>query len=288
MSSDPKRLVLRAVEGLWAAGFAMAGGGRHVARWTPGGGRRVLCVAPHPDVESAGCGGTLARHAAEGDEVRVVVVTDGRRSRALGLDPEEMARRRREEAEAGARTLGASLAWLGLAEGGWSAPEAEEPLSRAVRAFAPELLYLPSRLDFHPEHVKVAHLLGSVLPRACAPETPVRVYGIQVPLGSRLANLVCDVTGVEALPRALACYVTQAGALRGVLRPRRYAAATHRAGALTEELLETTAERYAALHAGPPDAEPWRRVRGVRARPFTDPLAWLVGRAERRRLARLL
>jgi len=38
---------------------------------------RVLCVAPHPDDEVIGCGGALALHAARGDRVRVVVVSDG-------------------------------------------------------------------------------------------------------------------------------------------------------------------------------------------------------------------
>lgn len=281
------RVALRGVESLWAAGFALAPS-RGAARWSTPGGRRVLCVAPHPDDETAGCGGTLARHAQEGDEVRVVVVTDGRRSRARGLAPDEMARRRREEARAGTRALGASLVLLDLPEGEWSAAAAEEPLAGALRDFAPDLLYLPSRLDFHPEHVKVAHLLGAVLPRAVAPETEVRLFGIQVPLGAPLASLVCDVTGIEALPRAMAAYETQAWALRCTLRARRYAAARHRAGRLAEELHATDAARYAAAHAGPADPEPWRKVRSVRPRPFFDPLAYLVGRGERRRLAALL
>src|SRR5687767_9496415 len=37
--------------------------------------RRVLVIAPHADDETLGVGGTMARHAALGDEVHVAVVT---------------------------------------------------------------------------------------------------------------------------------------------------------------------------------------------------------------------
>ncbi|NNC52551.1 MAG: PIG-L family deacetylase, partial [Erythrobacter sp.] len=38
---------------------------------------RVLVVAPHPDDEVLGCGGTMARLAAEGHAVHVLVATRG-------------------------------------------------------------------------------------------------------------------------------------------------------------------------------------------------------------------
>ena len=38
---------------------------------------RVLIVGAHPDDETFGMGGTLARHIAEGDEVSVLILTDG-------------------------------------------------------------------------------------------------------------------------------------------------------------------------------------------------------------------
>ena len=67
--------------------------------------RNILVIAPHPDDESIGCGGTLCRHTARGDRVVAVFLTSGE----LGLEhlPREEAWRVREgEAEAAAEVLG--------------------------------------------------------------------------------------------------------------------------------------------------------------------------------------
>ena len=44
--------------------------------------KKILVVAAHADDEVLGCGGTLARHVAEGDEVHVVFMADGVKSRS--------------------------------------------------------------------------------------------------------------------------------------------------------------------------------------------------------------
>ncbi len=43
--------------------------------------KKILVVAAHPDDEVLGCGGTMARHADQGDEVHVIFVADGVSSR---------------------------------------------------------------------------------------------------------------------------------------------------------------------------------------------------------------
>lgn len=39
--------------------------------------KRVLVIAAHPDDEILGCGGTVARHTDEGDEVQTIIVCEG-------------------------------------------------------------------------------------------------------------------------------------------------------------------------------------------------------------------
>lgn len=58
---------------------------------------RVLCVATHPDDEIIGVGGTLARHAAQGDEVHVAILSQAEPARYEEITPEvetKMAERR--------------------------------------------------------------------------------------------------------------------------------------------------------------------------------------------------
>jgi len=128
-----KRRVGAMAEWCWTAAFTALGAlaGSRPRSWqgavSP---RRVLVVAPHPDDESSGCAGTLVLHKRAGAAVIVACVTDGRTSRALGLGPEEMARRRRLGADDCARRLGIdALEWLGLPGGTWRDEQLAERLA---------------------------------------------------------------------------------------------------------------------------------------------------------------
>jgi LmbE family N-acetylglucosaminyl deacetylase len=75
-----------------------------------------------------------------------------------------MACRRRRETEASARVLGIGrLEWLGLPEGEWSEGQLEPALGLILQQFSPHVVYAPSRVDFHPEHWKVAYALSLLL-----------------------------------------------------------------------------------------------------------------------------
>jgi len=67
--------------------------------------KTILVVAAHTDDEALGCGGTIARHVAEGDQVHLLFMTDGVGSRD-GLD--EAAEARQKAAQQAALVLGVS------------------------------------------------------------------------------------------------------------------------------------------------------------------------------------
>jgi LmbE family N-acetylglucosaminyl deacetylase len=281
-TSSRRRLIGAAsavAEGVWARGFAALGRRRRaVARWGPLGGGRVLVVAPHPDDETLGCGGTLVKHRRAGDPVRVVQVTDGRASRAGGLGPDEMAARRRDEAARAMAVLQVELVWLGLREGDWRADELVDHLARLTAEASPSLIYAPSPIDYHPEHVRVAGALAQVA--TC----PVRVFELGVPLGPTLTNLVADITGVEDVRQmALAAYASQTLGISNLRRLRRYAGAYWQGAGVAEPFWELSPEAFRAVVAA--EASRPTPFRGLRGRAFGDPLSYLVGWRARRRLA---
>ena len=190
-----------------------------------------------------------------------------------------MVRRRGAEVEAAARSLGnPGLIQLGLPENGWNAATAWELLAPALRDA--DIIYAPSSVDFHPEHVRVARVVAGLV----RPGQVVRVYELGVPLTPVLANLMADIGAVAAVKeQALAAFGTQAEALAALRRLARYRSRLYRRPAV-EVFWELPAEAYACVIA----ASPWPGhpgpFRGIRTRPLADPLAALVGLPVRRAL----
>lgn len=261
-----------------------------VGRWSPGmwdspGGQRVLVVTPHPDDE-VGCGGTLLLHRRAGDTVHMAHVTDGRRSRSGGLGPDEMANSRRLEAAAAATVLGLTGAeWLGMREGEWDEDVLLPMLRDLLRRTMPQIVYAPSRVDFHPEHVRVARCLARAIAGVASRDVAVRVYQLQVPLTPVLVNRVALVQSVAGdLARAMRCYRTQLGSIERCWRIKRYGAALYGLPGLAEEFWEMDGNAYDRLHQSASGGAADGPFRGMRARPFTDPLSYLRGLRARRRL----
>jgi LmbE family N-acetylglucosaminyl deacetylase len=285
-----RRAAARILESVWALGIY--GAGRLVrgpiARWTSPGGERILIVAPHPDDEAVGCVGSILRHVDSRDRVWVAMATDGRQSKAM-LDPDQMARRRREEALQAAHLMGVEhLEWMGLGEGEWKVPTLREKLAALIRAFDPGIIYAPSRVDFHPEHLRVAHALALALAELAQIEpggARLRIYQVQVPLNPGAANLVSDISQVRSRCDAvLGVYASQAASLLSCARLRRYSGLWYGMPGDVEVFWEMSAQRYVSLHRQPPERWP-KAFRGLRRFPLTDPLAYIAGLRERRRIA---
>lgn len=115
----------------------------------------VLVLAPHPDDEVLGAGGTIARFSDEGREVCVAVVTAGR---PPAFPPAYVAQVR-AEAAAAHRDLGVHQTfWLdqpaaGLADGSHSVLNGV--IQDVVRRVQPTLLLVPFLTDIHRDHREV-------------------------------------------------------------------------------------------------------------------------------------
>jgi len=140
----------------------------------------VVSFHAHPDDEALLVSGTLARAAAEGHRVVVVVATAG--EAGLADDRTDLGQRRRAELEQSARAIGAArVEVLGYADTGWPRPARSSGTTFATtdtRRVAEELaailfeedadvltIYDPAGGYGHPDHVQVhrAGLVGAAI-----------------------------------------------------------------------------------------------------------------------------
>lgn len=128
----------------------------------------VLCVAAHPDDEVLGCGGTLARHAAAGDEVHVCLVAEGLTSRPGAADTGQLGEladtARRADALLGVR----ETALLGLPDNRLDELlrlDVIQRIEQVVDRVRPEVVYTHAACDLNIDH-QIVH--ESVL-TACRP-----------------------------------------------------------------------------------------------------------------------
>jgi LmbE family N-acetylglucosaminyl deacetylase len=143
---------------------------------------KALAVYAHPDDPEVSCGGTLARWAAAGGEVHVVVATLGDKgSHDPATDPRRLSSQREAEVRAAADRLGlAGVELLGRPDGELDAdpPGLRAELVGIVRRLRPEILVSPDPTsvffgDAYVNHVDHRALgwaaLDAVAPAAAQP-----------------------------------------------------------------------------------------------------------------------
>ncbi len=212
----------------------------------------VLAVYAHPDDAEVACGGTLARWAAVGGAVHLVIACRGDKGTLdAGTDPDELARQRAEEVAAGAAALGLTgYEILGYPDGELEdGPGLRGALVGAIRRLRPDAVVCPdptaaffgrSYVNHRDHRVVGWATLDAVAPAAWSPlyfpgtGAPHRVAEVYLS-GSLEPDVYVDVEpALGAKAAALECHQTQvrgaAGAIEAGVR-RRAADAGRAAGA---------------------------------------------------------
>jgi LmbE family N-acetylglucosaminyl deacetylase len=187
--------------------------------------RTLLVVLAHPDDESFGIGGTLAKAAAAG--VRVVLVCATRGQAGIpGLTGDEAGALRQKELEAAAAALGINeLRWLQYMDGRLGEADTEEVvalLATIMWQTRPQavITFGPDGISGHPDHMAIHRFTTIAVDRAL-PYT--RLYymaaskateqGCGVPLTRTYVPdplVSIDIEGFqEAKVRAMQCHASQ-------------------------------------------------------------------------------
>lgn len=113
---------------------------------------RVLIVAVHPDDETLGCGGTLLKHKANGDEIHWLICTQA--------DPNsDFYQVREQEIETVSKMYGFNtlhnLQLNTMQVDAYSMSELVSKISEIINKVKPNILYLPFKGDVHSDHRKI-------------------------------------------------------------------------------------------------------------------------------------
>jgi LmbE family N-acetylglucosaminyl deacetylase len=134
---------------------------------------RLMCVLAHPDDESLGSGGTIAKYSREGIQTFVVTATRGERGR-FGDAPESpgpdiVGRTREAELRAAAKELGVrEVVFLDYHDGDLDrAPVAEAAarIASHIRRIRPQvvLTFAPDGAYGHPDHIAISQFCGAAI-----------------------------------------------------------------------------------------------------------------------------
>lgn len=161
-------------------------------------GRRITVIAPHPDDEAIGPGGTLLMASERGCSITVIFVTNGSTAET------EV---RLEESTAVCRANRWTAVHLGgIADALDTDAEMENRLATAIAESRPDIVMLPYVLDDNDDHRRTNELWlsGDRTAGANAEVWAYQVYSVVLP------NVVVDITEVRDRKAALICnYASQ-------------------------------------------------------------------------------
>lgn len=140
---------------------------------------KLLCVFAHPDDESLGNGGILAKYVAEGIETSLIVATRGERGwwgnkeEYPGL--EAFGKRREAEVRAAAKVLGLrQVEFLDYVDGELDQADPTEAIAKIVgylRRVRPDVVvtFGPDGAYGHPDHIAICQFTTAALAQAANP-----------------------------------------------------------------------------------------------------------------------
>ena len=173
---------------------------------------RVLIIAAHPDDEVLGMGGTIAKYAAAGAEIALLIVTDGSSSQYQGSDDlAAIIERKKQETQACASVLGiGSVYYGGLPDMRLDVTphiQINAAIEKVVAEFAPNIVYTHFYGDVNKDHqcvyestlVACRPVMGQKVKRIFAYSVPSSTeWNIQTEKAVFMPNWYEDISGVFA------------------------------------------------------------------------------------------
>lgn len=132
----------------------------------------ILAVGAHPDDLEILCAGTLAKYAQQGHQIAMAIITNGDMGDQR-MDPLEVTKVRKKEAEQSAHLIGAKFIWIGIKDE-LLTPDLETRMKvvDAIREAGADLVVTHAPNDYHPDHRYTSQLVFDALPLATLERIP--------------------------------------------------------------------------------------------------------------------
>ena len=218
--------------------------------------RRILVLAPHPDDDVFALAGTMAQLAAQGAKVTVAYFCDGSGGTVeLNDYDQSLIALRREEAKKAGEILNIlEQVFFGYPDGKLaSGSSVNLALNDLIKRVKPDIIFVPSFLDNHPDHRAVNEILVNCFTvsksNLLLADLPIWAYEVWTPI---LINRLVDITPVIEKKRA--AMATQESQLKtrgydkAILGLNQYRAEINGLEGFGEGFFATTMAIYAKLH----------------------------------------
>jgi LmbE family N-acetylglucosaminyl deacetylase len=160
----------------------------------------ILVIAPHPDDDVLGAGGTMAAASGQGKKIFSVYITDGRGSprKDQSIPDEAMAACREKEARSALQAVGAAGAFFlkrrseDLA--GEAARETGKELAEIFQFMQPEEVFLPAPYERHRTHQRCTRISIDALRRVGGRKTALLGYSLWGAFWGEKKRVVRDIS----------------------------------------------------------------------------------------------
>lgn len=159
--------------------------------------KRIIVFAPHPDDESIGCGGSIAKHTKSGDTVTAAFFTSGKSGREV-------------EARKAAKILGVSgVEFMRFKDCFLSySEETVGKVAKILDKAKPDLVYMPHESEGDLDHQNSFKIVAEVLKKFYHGKPTVLCYEVWTPI--QTPNYYEDITDVvEDKKKAIEAHKSQ-------------------------------------------------------------------------------
>jgi LmbE family N-acetylglucosaminyl deacetylase len=155
--------------------------------------KRILIIAPHPDDEAIGMGGTISIQQEKGSEITIVYMTDGRHENPeLGLPQSQIIEIRRREAQSIGREYNIDQIFWPIEDTNLTNDhKTVHEMEKLLQDIRPEVVCLPTFFESHYDHFAANKILVDALKIS---KIKINILAYEVWNNNPIPNIILDIS----------------------------------------------------------------------------------------------